>query len=142
MTDPTLESIEAALAAATPAGKGWDEWPHDHIEDGCKCGSCRFVTVWRTRNYIDCEEVPVRPGETKRCDGIGYSWEDAHLIANAPAWLAYLVQRVKTAEAERDEMVAGFEASEHRASGVEEMFHEWRERALAAEAALSAGDER
>ena len=92
-----LAVIEAALKAATPGP--WETWPHTHLEDGCRCLSCQFVTVWQTRNGIDCEDVARKPGESERCDAAGYSWEDANLIANAPTWLAELVERVKVAEA-------------------------------------------
>ncbi len=92
-----LAVIEAALKAATPGP--WETWPHTHLEDGCRCLSCHFVTVWQTRNGIDCEDIARKPGESERCDAAGYSWEDANLIANAPAWLAELVERVKVAEA-------------------------------------------
>ena len=92
-----LAVIEAALKAATPGP--WETWPHAHIEDGCRCLSCQFVTVWQTRNSLDCEDIPRKPGESERCEASGYSWEDANLIANAPTWLAALVERVKVAEA-------------------------------------------
>ena len=92
-----LAVVEAALKAATPGP--WETWPHTHIEDDCRCLSCQFVTVWQTRNSLDCEDVPRKPGESERCEASGYSWEDANLIANAPTWLAELVERVKVAEA-------------------------------------------
>lgn len=93
-----LAVIEAALKTATPGP--WETWPHAHIEDDCRCLSCQFVTVWQTHNSLDCEDVPKKPGESERCEASGYSWEDANLIANAPTWLAELVERVKVAEAE------------------------------------------
>ncbi len=91
-----LAVIEAALKAATPGP--WETWPHTHIEDDCRCLSCQFVTVWQTRNSLDCEDVPRKPGESERCEASGYSWEDANLIANAPTWLAELVERVRLLE--------------------------------------------
>ena len=109
-----LAVIEAALKAATPGP--WETWPHAHIEDGCRCLSCQFVTVWQTRNSLDCEDVPRKPGESERCEASGYSWEDANLIANAPTWLAELVERVKVAEAEaatlREREITGETAGE------------------------------
>lgn len=115
-----LAVIEAALKAATPGP--WETWPHTHLEDGCRCLSCQFVTVWQTRNGIDCEDVARKPGESERCEAAGYSWEDANLIANAPAWLAELVERVKVAE--------------DHLHNIAEDCQQHRDRALAAEAAI------
>lgn len=83
-TVPTLESIEAALTAATPGP--WE-------------ASTSEATMNDRNEWRICQEAPPsRPSHLRAV----MSSADAHLIANAPAWLAYLVQRVKAAEAYSD----------------------------------------
>lgn len=76
-----LAVIEAALKAATPGP--WEASPDNFVP-----GPAAILTAW-------CHE-----GEDA---GLVADWceiPDAHLIANAPAWLAELLERVKAAEAE------------------------------------------
>ncbi len=113
MTD--LETIESALAAATPgpwafsyssvvaphkynAYEAWlDSIDDNHSLDRSECevcgAHCNLNSENLDRDYFVCS-VPATYGDTATGERVA----NADLIANAPTWLAELVNRVRTAE--------------------------------------------
>lgn len=113
-----LAVIEAALAAATPGP--WEASEDPNIPDRAV-----ILTAW-------CYEGEDAELVTDWC-----TIPDASLIANAPAWLAELVERVRTTRAEVERLALSDYNRLQTTVALQDLAAERRERAETAEAAIA-----
>lgn len=94
-----LAEIEAALKAATPG-----PWRWRNTQDPMLMGDgSRYLVMSFERMGMRGAQPLFRDERNIMQPALGANindFSDAHLIANAPAWLAELLERVKAAEAE------------------------------------------
>lgn len=74
---------------------------NDEVSDLAVIGAALKAAMPGPWVALDPWEIRSAPTEEMICD-VGLNSADANLIANAPTWLAELVERVKVAESERD----------------------------------------
>lgn len=101
-----LDAIRARCDAATPGP--WEEWPHQHMDDGCRCLCCWTITGWGFRHTLACEDGPhaATNRDARECDRDVLTFADAEFAAHARTDLPALLDLAERLEARVAELEA------------------------------------